>query len=268
MFYLPVGSGRRRLDTVDQLSDMINGVIISGSFSKLLTQKIQYNSAIGGDTSGLDNMKTLISIEGISAVISIVSQPTSTPTSTPTESYSVNSLYRNYKKKMSNYYSLIVLIVVPIFLFILGYYWYKKTKNDKNLNKNKKGSEQSSDHIPTQSNSHGTFPASSYEILGITSDASIEDIKKSYKNLCLKYHSEKSKTREQKEKFSVIDKAYTEIMLYKENNNNADFWNLSPFKMRGEGGLGVDIWEEKKDEESQEEKKSDKKDKKYSGNVV
>ena len=96
MFYLPVGSGRRRLDTVDQLSDMINGVIISGSFSKLLTQKIQYNSAIGGDTSGLDNMKTLISIEGISAVISIVSQPTSTPTSTPTESYSVNSLYRNY----------------------------------------------------------------------------------------------------------------------------------------------------------------------------
>jgi len=48
-----------------------------------------------------------------------------------------------------------------------------------------------------------------YEILGLTEDATPEEIKKSFRNLALKYHPDKNKNSEEsKQKFMTLVEAY------------------------------------------------------------
>jgi len=47
-----------------------------------------------------------------------------------------------------------------------------------------------------------------YEILGVSKDATKEEIKKAYKKLALKYHPDVSKDKDSEEKFKEISEAY------------------------------------------------------------
>ena len=47
-----------------------------------------------------------------------------------------------------------------------------------------------------------------YSILGVTRDASDDDLKKSYRKLALKWHPDKNKSPEAEEKFKEVSEAY------------------------------------------------------------
>src|SRR3989344_1557467 len=47
-----------------------------------------------------------------------------------------------------------------------------------------------------------------YEILGVSKNASKEEIKKAYKNLAKQYHPDLNKSKEAEEKFKKISEAY------------------------------------------------------------
>ena len=58
-----------------------------------------------------------------------------------------------------------------------------------------------------------------YEILGLSDNASIDDIKRAYKKLAIKYHPDKNKHPKAEEKFKQISTAYNTLLA---NNNNND----------------------------------------------
>lgn len=58
-----------------------------------------------------------------------------------------------------------------------------------------------------------------YNILGVTSFSSLEDIKKEYRKLCLKYHPDKNKTGDS-DMFMKINTAYEVVIKNKETNIN------------------------------------------------
>ncbi len=65
-----------------------------------------------------------------------------------------------------------------------------------------------------------------YGILGVSRDASEEDIKKAYRRLAKQYHPDVNKEPGAEEKFKQIQNAYQQIMDMKKHGGN-DFWQQS-----------------------------------------
>ena len=62
-----------------------------------------------------------------------------------------------------------------------------------------------------------------YKILGVSRDASEDEIKKAYRRLAKQYHPDVNKTAGAEEKFKEIQNAYQQIMDYKKNGGPQDF---------------------------------------------
>ena len=57
-----------------------------------------------------------------------------------------------------------------------------------------------------------------YKVLGVSKDASDDDIKKAYRKLARKYHPDVNKTKEAEEKFKDISEAY-DVLSKKEDRH-------------------------------------------------
>ena len=65
-----------------------------------------------------------------------------------------------------------------------------------------------------------------YKILGVSPDASDEEVKKAYRQLAKKYHPDVNKEAGAEERFKKIQNAYDTIMNMRKNGGNArEFWN-------------------------------------------
>lgn len=60
-----------------------------------------------------------------------------------------------------------------------------------------------------------------YEILGLTTDASEEEIRKSYKKLAIKFHPDKNKSKYASDAFKKISHSFT-VLSNKEKKENYD----------------------------------------------
>jgi DnaJ-class molecular chaperone len=73
-----------------------------------------------------------------------------------------------------------------------------------------------------------------YEILGVSSDASIDEVKQAYRRLARRYHPDVSKESNAEEKFKEIQNAYDEIKNPKSPHSNSnsfdDFVSRNKFK--------------------------------------
>ncbi|MFR4489569.1 MAG: DnaJ domain-containing protein [Bifidobacterium pseudocatenulatum] len=78
-----------------------------------------------------------------------------------------------------------------------------------------------------------------YKVLGVSKDASDDDIKKAYRKLARKYHPDVNKTKEAEEKFKDISEAY-DVLSDKDNRQKYDA--IRQFGMGGArfaGGSGA-----------------------------
>lgn len=75
-----------------------------------------------------------------------------------------------------------------------------------------------------------------YEVLGVKKDASATDIKKAYRQLALKYHPDRNKTKEAVEKFKEISESY-EVLSNPQKKSQYDQFGHAAFDpSRGFGG--------------------------------
>lgn len=78
-----------------------------------------------------------------------------------------------------------------------------------------------------------------YEILGVSKNASAEEIKKAYRKLALKYHPDKGGTKEDEVKFKEVNEAYQVLSNPEKRKAYDQFGHASP-NMGGPGGAGFD----------------------------
>ncbi len=72
-----------------------------------------------------------------------------------------------------------------------------------------------------------------YRVLGISRDASEDEIKRAYRKLAKKYHPDVNKEPGAEEKFKEIQNAYQQVMNYKKNGGPQDFWGNSGYSYGG-----------------------------------
>ena len=76
-----------------------------------------------------------------------------------------------------------------------------------------------------------------YEILGISRDAAVEEIKKAYRQLALKFHPDRNPgDKEAEERFKEISEAYG-VLIDPDKRKHYDFVSQAPF----EPGRGPDF---------------------------
>ena len=79
-----------------------------------------------------------------------------------------------------------------------------------------------------------------YEILGVSRDASPEDLKRAYRKLAVKYHPDKNPDdKEAEENFKKVSEAY-EVLKDSEKRRRYDQFGHDAFRGGGAGGPGVD----------------------------
>lgn len=76
-----------------------------------------------------------------------------------------------------------------------------------------------------------------YKILGISKTATVDDIKKAYRKLALKYHPDKNKTPEAEEKFKEVAEAY-EVLSDQKKREIYDSFGEEGLKGNAGGGQG------------------------------
>lgn len=79
-----------------------------------------------------------------------------------------------------------------------------------------------------------------HNILGVSQDASIDDIKKAYRQLAKKYHPDVNKEPEAENKFKEISDAYEKLTNPEKTFEGMGFNPFSPFDF-GFGNQGIDI---------------------------
>lgn len=77
-----------------------------------------------------------------------------------------------------------------------------------------------------------------YELLGVSRDASEQEIKKAYKKLAMKYHPDRNKEADATEKFKEVSWAY-EILSDPEKKQAFDHYGHQAFDGMGMGGAGA-----------------------------
>ncbi len=76
-----------------------------------------------------------------------------------------------------------------------------------------------------------------YEILGVSKNASQEEIKKAYRKQALKWHPDRNKTKEATEKFKEVNKAY-EVLSDLKKRETYDQYGPQAFERGAAGGPG------------------------------
>ncbi|HBW47924.1 TPA: molecular chaperone DnaJ, partial [bacterium] len=85
------------------------------------------------------------------------------------------------------------------------------------------------------------MPRDYYEILGVNKDASIDEIKKEYRRLAMRYHPDKNPgNKEAEEKFKEISTAYA-ILSDPEKRAQYDRFGHSAFEQRSAGGAYTQV---------------------------
>jgi len=75
-----------------------------------------------------------------------------------------------------------------------------------------------------------------YDILGVSRDASLEEIKKAYRKLALEWHPDRNKSPEAEERFKEINEAY-EVLSNSEKRAAYDQFGHAAFAPGGMGGF-------------------------------
>ena len=74
-----------------------------------------------------------------------------------------------------------------------------------------------------------------YEVLGLSKDASMEEIKKAFRKLAFEYHPDRNKTNASEARFKTINEAYQVLSDPKTRSQYDQYGSDSPFVKQANG---------------------------------